>query len=40
VLRNDAADPAAAKALADEIRAWGPLDGLGLNAGYPSRQRQ
>jgi NAD(P)-dependent dehydrogenase (short-subunit alcohol dehydrogenase family) len=34
VLRNDAADPAAATSLAEEIRAWSPLDGLWLNAGY------
>jgi NAD(P)-dependent dehydrogenase (short-subunit alcohol dehydrogenase family) len=34
VLRNDAADPEAANALAEEIAAWGRLDGLWLNAGY------
>jgi NAD(P)-dependent dehydrogenase (short-subunit alcohol dehydrogenase family) len=34
VLRNDAAEPAAAETLADEIRSWGQLDGLWLNAGY------
>src|SRR5271156_5287020 len=33
VLRNDAADPAAAAALAEKIRTWGPIDALWLNAG-------
>ena len=35
VLRNDAADPDAAKELADKVRSqMGELDGLFLNAGY------
>lgn len=34
VLRNDAADPAAAATLADAVGAAGSLDGLWLNAGY------
>lgn len=33
-LRNDAADPSAAEALAVEVERWGALDGLWLNAGY------
>ena len=33
VLANDAADPAAAEALADEVASRGGLDGLWLNAG-------
>lgn len=34
VLANDAADPDAAKALAETVRAAGRLDGLWLNAGH------
>lgn len=34
VLANDAADPDAAKALAEAVRAAGRLDGLWLNAGH------
>lgn len=34
VLRNDAADPAAAGQLAEEMKRWGLLDGLWLNAGF------
>jgi NAD(P)-dependent dehydrogenase (short-subunit alcohol dehydrogenase family) len=34
VLRNDAADPAAAGVLADQVQAIGRLDGLWFNAGY------
>ncbi|MCK8783072.1 SDR family oxidoreductase [Roseomonas sp. NAR14] len=34
VLRNDAADPAAAEALAQAVRAAGTLGGLWLNAGH------
>jgi NAD(P)-dependent dehydrogenase (short-subunit alcohol dehydrogenase family) len=34
VLRNDAADPAAADVLAEKVKARGRLDGLWLNAGY------
>jgi NAD(P)-dependent dehydrogenase (short-subunit alcohol dehydrogenase family) len=34
VLRNDAADPSAATALAEKMRTWGPIDALWLNAGY------
>jgi NAD(P)-dependent dehydrogenase (short-subunit alcohol dehydrogenase family) len=34
VLRNDAARPAAAQALANAVQDWGTLDCLWLNAGY------
>jgi NAD(P)-dependent dehydrogenase (short-subunit alcohol dehydrogenase family) len=34
ILRNDAADPNTGDALASEVRKWGALDGLWLNAGY------
>jgi NAD(P)-dependent dehydrogenase (short-subunit alcohol dehydrogenase family) len=34
VLRNDAADPAAADVLAEKVKAMVRLDGLWLNAGY------
>lgn len=34
VLHNDAADPAAAEALAMQVAQIGPLDGLWLNAGF------
>jgi len=34
ILRNDAADPAAAEDLAKEVKQIGKLDGLWLNAGF------
>lgn len=34
VLANDASDPAAADALAQQVATGGSLDGLWLNAGY------